>query len=233
MPLKYALYSNNVSKEKGTFRAMIKKQHNRTLDYVLDRMEDRHSTIVRFEAEAAISLFFEVVGDILEDGDSINTPLFHIKSSISGKFLSHEDRFYSKRHKVNMKLRPGKLLKEVAQKIKTQKIESRLPVPIVDKFMDMISGTENKHISPGGSAMVYGRHLDFDMEDEKQGVYFVGEAGTFKVDKIIRKVYSYIWINIPNDMTKGKYRLEVRSNMKTKTLRTGEFQKANLVVDEA
>jgi hypothetical protein len=225
MSLNYALYPNKVSKEKDIYRALIKNGKKHTLDDVLDRMDRHKSTIARFEAQASISLFIEVVEEILEEGGSVYTPLFNAKCSVSGNFKGLDDRFSPSRHKINVHLKPGERLKSLAKVIKPQKVKGGLPAPVIREFTDMSSGSTNSILTPGGPAIIRGEYLQFDITDIDQGIYFaVDETTIYKTETIHRNTFSQLVILIPNGLVPGLYRLQVISKLKTQTLRTGEFK---------
>jgi hypothetical protein len=231
MPLNYAIYPNKVSKEKA-YRALVKNRKNHSLEDVLDRMERHRSTIARFEAHASIMLFISVIEEILEDGGSVSTPLFNAMCSISGKFRNEEDRFHSSRHEVKVHLKPGERLRALAKSIKTRKVKAAAPAPFVEELHDMSSGSFNAMITPGGPAIIKGGYLSFDAGDPDQGIYFLGDNDLeHKVETIHRNVFSQLVILVPKDLPIGQYRLQVRSSLKTKNIRTGELHK-KLTVDQ-
>jgi hypothetical protein len=232
MSLSYAVYPNRVIKKSSeVFRALIKNRQTYDLDRIIDQMVERRAGITRGEALATLELFMSEVEFILENGGVINTPLFYAQCSISGDFKNQEDHFYPSRHKVKINLRPGKRLKAFAENIKTNKVKSNIPEPQLTGFTNMENGIRNSLLTPGVMGIIQGKRLQFDESDPKQGVFLLMEGSNqrFKVEEIFKNSFSQLYIKIPGDLKPGSYQLQVRSNLRTKTLRTGTLP-ANLKV---
>jgi hypothetical protein len=76
MALTYGLYPNNVFKEEHVFRALIEERQEYTLDEVVVRVVRRSPALTAAAVRGTLDLFMEEVSQILEDGDSVTTPLF-------------------------------------------------------------------------------------------------------------------------------------------------------------
>lgn len=232
MALTYALYPNNVLKDKNTYRALIKDRRHYTLDEVIARMTRNRSSVQEAEIKGIFELFTAEVESILEEGGSVLTPLFNAQCSIAGKFTGAEDYFFRNRHQVKINLTPGSRLKVLAGEIKTRKTESKMPRPLIDSFTNMLSGEINSGLNPGGPAILKGARLNFDRNDPEQGVCFVSENHTiFRVSSILSNTFSQVVLLIPPDLPPGNYRLQVNNKLKTKIMRTGELSHT-LVVGE-
>ncbi len=224
MSLSYAIYPNKViRKNSETFRALIKNRNTYDLDRIIDQMVERRAGITRGEALATLELFMSEIEFILEDGGVVNTPLFYAQCSISGDFKNQEDHFYPSRHKVKINLRPGKRLKAFAENIKTTKVKSNVPGPLLTGFTNMGNGAKNSLLTPGVMGIVQGKRLQFDESDPEQGVFLLmdGNNHAYKVEEIFKNSFSQLYIKVPGDLMQGTYQLQVRSNLKTKTLRSG------------
>lgn len=232
MPLTYALYPNNVLKDKNTYRALIKDRRHYTLEEVIARMTRNRSAAQEAEIKGIFELFTAEVESILKEGGSVLTPLFNAQCSIAGRFTGAEDYFFRNRHRVRINLTPGSRLKALAGEIKTQKTESKMPRPLINSFTNMLSGEINSGLNPGGPAILKGARLNFDPNDPEQGVRFVDDnQTTFRVSSVISKTFSQLVFLIPTDMPPGNYRLQVNNKLKTKIMRTGELNHT-LVVGE-
>ncbi|NJK95900.1 MAG: DUF4469 domain-containing protein [Bacteroidales bacterium] len=224
MALSYAIYPNKVLKKNSEiFRALVKNRNTYDLDGIIDQMVERRAGITRGEALATLELFMSEIEFILENGGVVNTPLFYAQCSISGDFKNQEDRFYPSRHKVKINLRPGKRLKALSENIKTTKVKSNVPEPLLTGFTNMGNGAKNSLLTPGVMGIVQGKRLQFDESDPEQGVFLLMEESnrSCKVEEIFKNSFSQLYIKIPGDLKPGSYQLQVRSNLKTKTLRSG------------
>ncbi len=231
MALTYGLYPNNLRKGERVFRALIRKRQKYTLDEVVARVVKRSPALTAAAVRGVIDLFTEEVSAILENGDSVTTPLFKAQCSISGTFTGPGDYFLPNRHMVKVSLKPGQLLNKMAERVRPHKIESHLPCPLIESFTDMTTGGVNSALTPGGPAMVKGIRLKFDTADPEQGVFLQGESRQLlRVDNVLRNVFSQIVLMLPAGLSSGTYQLFIKSKLNTRQLRTGELRQL-LVVD--
>ncbi len=225
MPLHYALYRNPV-KNNQSYRALIKRRETYDLDDVIEKMVSKGTTLTRADSVAAIELFTQVIQDILKDGGVVSTPLLHAECSISGIFKKEEDRFFSNRHKVKINLRAGKRLKDIIPFITTKKIQGSLPGPGIKRVDDLSTGSVNSSLTIGRPVMISGKRLKFKEADEKQGVFLTDEHGVdVKLSIVHRNTFSKILVILPDQLKKGTYYLSVKSDLNTKDIRVGQFEK--------
>jgi hypothetical protein len=193
-------------------------------------MLQQHSPVTKAEIVGVIELFTDAVERILEEGGSLSTPLFNAQCSIAGKFTGAEDHFFKNRHEIKINLTPGSRIKVLPEKIKPQKTDSELPKPLIESFTDMVSGTVNSLVSPGGPAIIKGCRLNFDGEDPSQGIFFVaGNNSVFKVTSVPNNTFSQLVLMVPADLPNGNYSLQVKSKLKTQSTRIGELSKTLVV----
>lgn len=224
MSLSYALYPNKVSKGTNAYRALIKGRRKVTLDEIINRMSERHAGITKGEAMAVLELFMNEVEYILEGGGVVSTPLFYAQCSVSGNFNNSSDYFHKNRHAIKINLRPGNRLKAFAQEIKANRVQCNIPGPIITNITDMSTGVINSQITPGASAIIRGKRLQFNQDDPHQGIFFTGsDNAIYKADNVFLNTFSQLYVVIPETLPEGTYSLEVRSALKTKSLRTGGF----------
>jgi hypothetical protein len=229
MPLKYSLYPNPVKKDGQTYRALAKERKSSDMNDILTRMEKYHSTISRADADGTLELFFNVIKDVLLEGGVVSLPLFKAQCSISGNFKSSTDRFDKKRHTVQVKMKPGKRLKEITLHIKPERVDNTLPSPLIKSFTDLASGIQNKQIIPGSPAIIKGKHLKFDPSDPRQGIFFISEnKPNTKAEIVHINTFSQLVFIIPN-LEPGAYRVCVANNSLSKDIRTGELDARLLV----
>jgi hypothetical protein len=230
MALSYTLHPNKLNEGSNNYRATIKNRRIYSLNRIIEKMGNRHSVFTEAEMEGIILQFFDAVEYILKDGGTVVTPLFTARSSIAGIFTGPDDSFYRNRHQVKINLKPGSRLKGLADKIKTKKVHSSLPKPAVDTFTDMNSGTVNSQLTPGGAAIIKGKRLKYDQDDEQQGIFMVNsKRKEFKVETVYKNTFSQGMMMIPAGLQPGEYRLQVRSNLNTTTIRIGELSQVLLV----
>ena len=231
MALSYTLHPYKLKEDSNDYRALIKNRRVYSLNRVIKEMGNRRSVLSDIEMEGIICQFFDAVEYILKDGGTVSTPLFTARCSIAGTFTGPEDSFYRNRHQVKINLKPGSRLKELAGEIKTQKVHSRLPSPTVDMFTDMNSGSVNSQLTPGGAAILKGKLMKYEQDDQQQGIFLVNSMKkNFKVETVYKNTFSQIMMMIPAGLQPGEYRLQVRSSLNTKTVRIGELSQVLVVL---
>lgn len=224
MALTYGLYPNKLQKEAHVFRALIRKRQKYTLDEVVARVVRRSPALTVAAVRGTLDLFMEEISEILENGDSVTTPLFKAQCSISGKFTDPDDYFQTNRHEVKVNLSPGNLLNKTAKRVRPHKVESHLPCPLIESVTDMSSGEVNAVLTPGGPAVIKGIRLKFDADDPEQGVFLQnGDRQLFRAASVLRNVFSQIVLMVPADLSPGAYQLIVKSKLNAQQLRTGEL----------
>ena len=222
MAITYALYPNPVITGKETFRALIKNRRKYKLEDIERNMIQRHPGISPGAIQAVLALFMEEVENVLAEGGVVSTPLFHAQCSIKGNFDGPADIFSNQRHTINVKIRPGSQLKEVPKKVHTHKVSPGHPSPEPDQFTDASSGIVNGKATTGGPAIIGGRYLQFDADSPDEGIFFKGEGNhSYQVETVYRNSFSQLLFLIPQGLATGEYSIEVRSRMKTRSLRTG------------
>jgi len=231
MALTYGLYPNNLRKGEHVFRALVRKRQKYTLDEVVARVVRRSPALTAAAVRGTLDLFMEEISEVLENGDSVTTPLFKAQCSISGKFTDPDDYFLTNRHQVKVNLKPGNLLNKMAKRVRPHKIESDLPRPLIELFTDMTTGEINAVLTPGGPVVIKGIRLKFDAGDPEQGVFLQSEnRQLLRIGGVLRNVFSQIVLMVPTDLSPGAYQLIVKSKLNTQQLRTGEFSH-NLLVE--
>lgn len=223
MSITYALYPNKVSKTANSFRALIKNRNKYDLNSIIDQIVARRAGVTRGEVLQTLELFMSEIEYILEEGGVISTDLFQAECSISGNFKGTDDHFYPSRHEIKVNLRPGKRLKNLSKKIKAHRVNGHVPAPYLLQFTDMSNVSINKELTPGSSGLIQGKRLQFDASDANQGIFLTHNEShqSFKVEEVFVNTFSQLIIKIPESLLQGSYQLEVRSNLKTKTIRTG------------
>lgn len=213
MSLNYYVTPNRISSEADDFMAVSVNRERYTIEDIYDYMTRQGSTLTKAEALAAFEEVMQGIVNIVEQGNSVVTPLVNIMPSISGVFDSEDDRFDVNRHKVGLSITPGIRLRETTTVINPQKVNARQRLPEPGQYLDNASDAENDTVTPLGGARIGGTLLKFDESDSGQGVFFVNTAdGTEnRADTPILRNKPSELIFMNPDLPAGSYRLEVRS----------------------
>lgn len=103
MDLRYALYPNRLKnqKESNAYLAKVKKQGNYNLKKLIKRMTRPGVGVSDSAAIGVLNEFFRVTEEVLKDGYTISTPLFHIKPVIKGSFSDYKDYFKEEKNTLH------------------------------------------------------------------------------------------------------------------------------------
>ena len=142
--------------------------------------------------------------------------------SDSGKFTDEKDRYDPKRHRVNVKVNPGKELTAMAKQIKVQKVSPTRPNPLIRSvwtFSQLGSGIA----TPGIAAEIKGMHLKIDETDSRQGLFLIGaNRPSIRITRLYHNLSTRLLFEIPQDVLPGEYRFMIRTTVGNSTeLRQG------------
>ncbi|MCG8525528.1 MAG: DUF4469 domain-containing protein [Opitutales bacterium] len=230
--IRYYLNENLLTPDEDDYMAQVSDVRSHDMDAILERMLERGTSLSKADAKLVLEVFESTITDILEDGGAVNTPLFNVSPSVSGVFEGAEDRFDPTRHRVNLNLNPGKLLRDAEGQIETEKVTVADPIPFITQVIDAISGTTNDQLTPGGVMTLVGSRLKLITDDEDNGIFLISEADDTetKCTVIVDNKPARLIAMIPEGLTAGAYELEVRTTWTgkkpTSTMKIGRFGKS-------
>lgn len=118
---------------------------------------------------------------------------------------------------------PGASIQEAARSIKLERVRPVTVQPEIDYVRDMETKERTETLVAGQIIQVKGKSLNTNPEDEQEGVFMVGDNGKETVLPVFRNKPSELLLKVPKSLKAGVYSLEVRSKLKTSTLRTGTY----------
>ena len=175
--LKYSLTENLLTERSDDYSAQAYAMGSLDKGAIIERILGMGTTVGKADVQAVLTNLEEVVVRALREGFTVNMPLFNTSFSISGVFESPMDSFDGNRHKLNINLTKGALLREEERNIKLEKTSAATPLPQVQEVKDSVSGTVNERLTPNGVAEVRGYNLKIDGDDRACGLWFVPENG--------------------------------------------------------
>lgn len=212
MALKYKLIKNPLHTHKNDYLAIPTKHEKLTTEDIIEQMANNGSTTTKADALALLEEFFQTVSKAVENGYSISTEIFKISPSISGTFEHPDSPLNSDIHKIHLNLSPGSRLSKAAQQIKTKRVPSVTPLPILHQFAcHHPAASHNKGI-PGQAASIKGHRLKINEDDPAQGIYFTNNQShqVTKVSMLITNKPSELMFFIPDHLA-GPFTIEVRT----------------------
>lgn len=223
--IKYYLVDNPLTPDPVDQRAVVVHNNVRTHADLVKMILHRSNGLTESQIESVLKETTVAVKLFLEQGDCVETELFKAKPKIKGVFSSRNDTFDRTRHqiKLGVNLNPG-LLKSVKD-LEVEKVKAVKGGPELGVFMDVASGTQNDVITPGKMARILGEDLKYDDTDNNQGIFFINDNNEeTKVSMVLDNLPKQLTFDIPEGLTSGIYRLQIRSNYRSKDIRVGDLE---------
>ncbi|MCL2131245.1 MAG: DUF4469 domain-containing protein [Lentimicrobiaceae bacterium] len=197
--LKYSLVKNWLTERPDDCSAQVKSLQSIDKEAIVERMLNKGTTVARTDILAVLNSFEETVVEVLIEGNSINLPLFNTLFSMSGVFDNQQDSFDSSRHKLNINLRKGVLLRQAEKQVKFEKTNPITPQPHILEIRDLISDTKNQKITPQGVVEILGYNLKIQGDDPACGLWFCSGKNTeVKAEIIVENRPAKIIAIVPN-----------------------------------
>jgi hypothetical protein len=207
--LNYFLLENLLTDRPDDYSAQTHSIATLDKEEIIARILNKGTLLTRTDILAVLNGFEETVADALLEGYSLTLPLFNASFSISGVFESPLDAFDPNRHKLNINLTKGTLLRKAEKEIKLEKTNTVAALPNIQEVKDSISGTVNEKLTPKGVAEIRGYHLKIDGTDPTCGLWFVSGDGTeTKAEVLVENKPSRIIAMLP-DLPAGNYHVKV------------------------
>ena len=224
MTLPFILRKNHLTEREDDYLAQTVVFDTLDMETIIEKAVKRHSSLNEVDSNLAINAFFEQVYEELLAGNNVTTPMCNIRLSIAGVFDGDKMDFDSEQHKVNLNFSPGVDFRKLSQEVKLKKMAAADILPELDLFEDSETDSKNEKITPGKGGIVKGSKLKIDKDIADEGLFFIAADNTeHKVTTYMRNMPSELIFTIPEGLAAGKYRLEIRSYLEGKTLRTGQL----------
>jgi len=235
--IQYALVENHLTVEPDDFTAQAVNVRSFGMSEIVRRIMARNPGLSEAQINSSIEEFIREACIIIADGGAINTPLFNAQPSIAGVFHGAADTFDPRRHRVRTNLLLGSALRQSATNIRTQKVQTTENVPYILEVRDVVSGTVNEQITPGGVLRIRGGRLRFLVDNPENGVFLLGDDGSeIKASAVVvDNKPSNLIVVLPTDIPAGSYELEVRTSLgasgrEVRNLRTRRFNRELVAV---
>jgi hypothetical protein len=235
--LDYHVVENLMTPNPDDGMAQVVNLRSYTDEEIAELMLKRGTLLTKADILAVLQVYREVVGDLVEDGCAINTALFNIIPSISGIFNGLGDSYDASRHKTCANINPGVALRQAAGRIKTRKVQVADSTPYIVEVKDIVSGSVNENLTPGGVVQLRGSRLKFVPENGENGIFLLSESGgETKLTVVAENKPARLMAMLPVDLAEGTFYLEVRTTysqgnrQEGKQLKTGRFIKPLTVI---
>ena len=207
--LKYSLSENLLTECPDDYSAQTNATGSLDKEALVARMLSKGTLVTRTDILAVLNNLEETVVQALLEGYTVTSPLFNTSFSISGVFDSPKDTFDGNRHKLNINVTKGTLLRNAEKNVKFEKTNAVAPLPQIHEVKDVLSSTVNERLTSKGVIEISGYNIKIDGEQPPCGVWFVHENGTETPAEIyIENKPSKILAMIPQLAT-GNYQIKI------------------------
>lgn len=232
--LQYSLIENLLTERADDYTAQPQPFRSYDKEELITRMLDKGTSATRTDVLSILNLYEETIVTVIKEGDTVNTPLFNTSFSVSGVFEGAVDTFDGNRHKLNVNLSKGTLLRDVETIVTLEKTETITPQPHILEVKDSISGKVNEILTPGGVVEVRGNSIRIVGENADCGLWFVPETGDpIKAQVLVQNKPSVVIAMIPM-LPVGTYSIKIvtqySGSIVLKTSKTCTFRRT-LIID--
>ena len=235
----YKLYKTGYSNGDKKYHAKVQHHQVVTDDDILDMMMVNGSPFTRSDTEAVINKYHDAINYAARNGAQVVTRSARYGFTIKGVFNGPQDQFDRSRHQIVANVQPGSEFKEIVEGgVTVEKEANHKKQPELDVYVNLYHGSPDTELTPGHNARILGNRLRFDLADPEQGLFIVpvdavgllnpGEA--VKVEEFTRVTPKEITFRVPDTLSPGLYKLEVRAKYGKSGLRTGELEDVLTVI---
>lgn len=209
--LKYSLSENLLTDRPDDYAAQTHSVDTYDKSKFITRLLGKGTLVTKTDVVAVFDAMESTILEILKEGSTLKLPFFNTSFSISGVFEGPLDSFDSNRHKLNINITKGSLLRQAESAIAFEKTTSVAPAPQIQEVKDTISGTFNEELTPNGVVEIRGNNLKIDGDHADCGLWFVPDTGTpVKADVFVQNKPSLVIAMIPA-LSTGNYQVKIVS----------------------
>lgn len=158
----------------------------------------------------AVSVYFEELAYLLCNGHAVANGYFTAQAYVKGVFDAIM-QFDPKRHDVVIEFRQGAMLRKMAASVKV-KVLGLAYRRVIDRVIDVASGSIDHNITPKQMLIVQGRKLKLAGSDPSVGIHFTnhhtGEVYQVPANTLAENHPTRLLFLVP-DLPPGDYRLSV------------------------
>ena len=227
MGIKYVLHKNPITSAPNDCKAAVIDTVIYDIDKLVEQITGEGSILKTTESVAVGNALLRQIGINLREGIGFHSKYFDVTIGMTGVFENEQDKYDSNRHEVYPILKASDEWRENIQKAVIEKAEASENKPKPTGIFDLKSKTNDQTMTPGGMAELHGQLLKIDETTTDEGLYFIPENGgsEIKVSYIYNNYPKSIQFEIPESLTAGNYKLEVRNRAHHgKTIRKGTLE---------
>ncbi|MDH4262851.1 MAG: DUF4469 domain-containing protein [Spirochaetia bacterium] len=225
--MNYTLIKNQLYSKESDPRFIARSRVTKRL--VKDQMIQKIAygcTLTDADVNAVLTSLEKVLVEYIALGCSIDLGFLSLGYSVKGGFDSEEDSFRKDRNWINVNASvANSFSKAVNDVAKPEKVSSlgKSPRPIT--FTKVSGDVSSQEYKSGNLARLSGSKLQFDQADVETGVFLKPETGNeVRISEYAKTGDTMILLKLPDQLTAGKNKLEVRSRLKDGTILSGVLE---------
>lgn len=229
----YKLYKTGFSNGSNKYHAKVQYNQVMTEEDIIDLMMLNGSPFSKSDTQAVIEKYFDTINVAAQNGWQVVTRNALYGFTIKGVFTGPQDQLDPSRHQIVANVQAGQdFRKAVDQGVPIEKEVNYKKRPDLDGYLNLYNGAPDTELSPSHNGRIFGNRLRFDLDDPQQGLFIIpvddngvdnpGEA--VRVEEFTRITPKELTFRVPDNLTPGLYKLEVRAKYGKSGLRTGELE---------
>lgn len=233
MSSSYKLYKSNYSNGDNQYYAKVQHHEVMTEEDIIDMMMLNGSPFSKADTQAIINKYHDTINTAARNGRQVVTRNVRYSFTIKGVFNGPQDQLDSHRHQIVANVLPGPDFKEAVENgVSITKEATYKKRPELAGYANLLKGASDAELSPGHNASLQGNQLRFDQDDPAQGLFIVpvdangitNHSQAVPVEEFARIVPKEITFRVPDNLSPGLYKLEVRARYRQSSLRTGQLE---------
>lgn len=233
MSSSYKLYKSNYSNDDNQYYAKVQHHEVMTEEDIIDMMMLNGSPFSKADTQAIINKYHDTINIAARNGRQVVTRNVRYSFTIKGVFNGPQDQLDSHRHQIVANVLPGPDFKEAVENgVPIAKEAAYKKRPELDGCVNLHKGASDAELSPGHNARIIGNQLRFDQDDPLQGLFIVPvddngithHSQAVRVEEFARIAPKEITFRVPDTLSPGLYKLEVRAKYRRSSLRTGQLE---------
>ncbi len=229
--IKYHLKENLLTERPDDYTAQVLTAGTCDKDALVERILQRGTLLTKTDILAVLNAIEETVVEVIKEGNTVAIPLFQTGFSISGVFEGAMDSYDPARHKLNITINKGTLLRDAQSQVKLEKTTTTASTFAITEVRDTVSGTVNTTLTPNGIMEIYGSNIKVIGDNPACGIYLVAADGSeTKVSVIAQNNPSNLMCLLPA-LAAGTYQVKVvtqygsGAGTQVKTPRATQFER--------
>lgn len=208
--IKLWLYDNPLTEDPNDYSAKVSSAGSLNLDDVVDGIVANRSEYQAETIRSIGTLIFKEIGDRLEEGYNVSTPLFSASLAVTGAFSSKTASYTTEDHKLKVNLRTNGAYLAELQESEVEILGVADVGGIIGKVIDSQTAVEDSTITPNDIVQIEGAKIKVEGDAETVGVFLVRQTDNtrIKITRIVSNKPSELLVLLPT-LNAGDYQLEI------------------------